>query len=242
MAILSVRNLTKKYDEKSGVFNFNLSVEKNDVVLLLGPNGAGKTTAFKGILGLIPVDKDEITILGTDISKREEVMQHVGAMISKPAFYDYLTGYEHLKLWGLVYKQVDANRVEGMFSKIGLEPAKNKLVGAYSSGMKQRLDLARAIIHEPDLLILDEPFNGMDIESKHDLKKVLKSKLNEGNLGIIISSHMTGDLESMANKVIIIYEGRTLFNGLMTEIIASSLSLEEFYLEKLSLYKSKEVS
>lgn len=242
MAILTVRNLTKKYDDKSGIFDFNLTVEKNDVVLLLGPNGAGKTTAFRGMLGLMPAENTEITLQGIDIGERETVMQHVGAMISKPAFYDYLTGYEHLMLWGLVYKQVDAGRVEGILTQVGLTHAKDKRVGAYSSGMKQRLDLARAMIHDPDLLILDEPFNGMDIEAKHDLKQVLKTKMQSGNKGILISSHMTGDLETLANKVIIIYEGRTLFSGLMTEIVASGLSLEEFYLEKLNRHKHREVS
>ena len=103
--------------------------------------------------------------------------------------------------------------------------------------MKQRLDLARAIIHEPSLLLLDEPFNGMDIEAKFDLKNILKDIQEKTKIGIIISSHMVGELESFANKVIIIYEGQTLFNGLMSDVKKSGLTLEEFYLAKLNLYK-----
>lgn len=235
MKILEVRNLTKKFDDKSGIFNFNMDIETGDVVLLLGPNGAGKTTAFRCILGLVPVRYNSIKVLDVDISDKVEAFKKIGAMISKPVFYDYLTGYEHIKTFGSVYKDVDVN---GVLEKVELLYAKDKLVGDYSSGMKQRLDLARAIMHNPNLLILDEPFNGMDIEAKYNLKKLLKEMQKRDNTGIVISSHMVGDLENFANKVVIVYEGNTLYKGLMCEINNSGLTLEEFYLERLNLYKS----
>ena len=242
MTVLDVQNLTKMYDEKSGILNLNINIKKQDIVLLLGPNGAGKTTAFRGILGLMKVEYDKVDLLGVEVfNDKVKALKKIGAMISKPAFYDYLTGYEHLKILETVYDNVNAERVNHVLKKVGLYEAKDKLVGKYSSGMKQRLDLARAIIHEPYLLVLDEPFNGMDIEAKYDLKKVLKEMQDKNQVGIIISSHMVGDLESFANKVVIIYEGKTLFNGLMSEVRDSNLSLEEFYLEKLNLYKSMEV-
>lgn len=242
MTILSVKALTKMYNEKNGILNLNIEIEKNDIVLLLGPNGAGKTTAFKSILDLTKSKYEKIEILGMNIiDNREESLKKIGAMISKPGTYNYLTGYEHYKILEFIYENVDEKRIDQVLQIVGLSDSKDKLVNSYSSGMKQRLDIGRAIIHKPNLLILDEPFNGMDIEGKYDFKKLLKTMQKSYDLGIFISSHMVGDLESFANKVVIIYEGQTLFNGLMSEIKDSSLSLEEFYLEKLKLYKSKEV-
>ena len=121
MNVLKVQNLTKKYDEKSGIFNLNINIECNDIVLLLGPNGSGKTTAFKGILGLTAVEYETIDILSFDIgTKKVEALKKVGAMVSKPAFYEYLTGYEHLKMLESVYDNVDAFKVDQILKKIGL--------------------------------------------------------------------------------------------------------------------------
>lgn len=236
MKILEVVNLSKKYNERSGVFHFNLEVENNDIILLLGPNGAGKTTAFRSVLGLLEVDYDKIDILNIDV-KQKDSLRKVGAMVSKPAFYDYLSGYDHLRMCEHVYKNVDNYRIDQVLTQVGLIDVKNKAVSTYSTGMKQRLDLARAIVHRPNLLLLDEPFSGMDIEAKHDLKKVLKDLQENSDTGIMISSHMVGDLEHFANKVLIIYEGHTLFQGDMEKVKSTGLTLEEFYLEKIEHYK-----
>ncbi len=239
MTILEVQNLTKVYSKESGIFHFDLKIESGDVVLLLGPNGAGKTTAFRGILGLTKVDYDRITVLQNDMrDNRLACMKKIGAMVSKPVFYEYLTGYENLKLLTHVYENITVISVNNILEKVGLTEAKDKPVSAYSSGMKQRLDLARAMIHNPQLLILDEPFNGMDIEAKYAIKKDLKAMQMKENIGIIISSHMVGDLENIANKVVILYKGNTLYNGPMTEIQQTGLTLEEFYMEKLNLFFS----
>lgn len=242
MAILNVQGLTKKYTETSGIVDFDLSVDKGDIILLLGPNGAGKTTTFKSILGLIEASSIQLDVLGYSMeTDRVKALHHIGAMVSKPAFYDYLTGEQTLVMLKGIYKHVTNERINQIFKDVGLSEAKGKKVGTYSSGMKQRLDLARALVHSPNLLLLDEPFSGMDIEAKHELKHYLKKLQTEYQIGQVISSHMVGDLESFANKVVILYEGFTLFSGDMKDVKASGLTLEEFYLNRIDLYKQKEV-
>ncbi len=240
MSLLNAEQVTKRFSPTSGIENFSLQVEKKDVVLVLGPNGAGKTTAFRSVLGLLPITKGSVTVLGQEIANREKALVGVGAMISRPTFYDYLTGLEHLQMWAMAYANVDNKRIVEVLQLVGLTGAQNKKAGLYSSGMKQRLDLARAILHRPQLLILDEPFNGMDIEFKFELKQVLKSLVENQGIGIVISSHMAMDLEEMATRLVIVYEGHTLFEGPMSVVQDSKMTLEAFYLEKLAVYKGKE--
>ena len=189
MNILKVSNLTKPYDNKSGVFGLDLSIDSGDIVLVLGPNGAGKTTAFQSILNLISSQYAELSVFSKPFD-RIESLKVIGAMISKPVFYEYLTGKEHLTLMSGLYPNVTDQNVEETLRAVGLASAKNKKVSQYSSGMKQRLDLARAIVHKPGLLFLDEPFNGMDIEAKHEIKNLLLQLQNENQMGIVISSHI----------------------------------------------------
>lgn len=225
MNILKIRNLTKAYDSTHGIFDFDFTVDTGDIVLLLGPNGAGKTTAFNSILGLTASTYEEISLNGQALT--EERKKEIGAMVSKPSFYEEMSAYKYLVLFAKIYK-INETRVTEVLEEVGLKNEMNKKIQTYSTGMKQRLDFARAIIHQPKLLMLDEPFSGMDIEAKSDFKKILKSLKNTG---IVISSHMVGDLESTANKVVIVAHGQTLFNGAMSEIKESGLTIEEFYLE-----------
>jgi ABC-2 type transport system ATP-binding protein len=236
MNILKVGNLTKAYDDKCGVFGLDLSVDSGDIVLVLGPNGAGKTTTFQSILGLISSSYSEITAFSKPFN-RTESLQRIGAMISKPVFYEYLTGEEHLRMLSGLYPNVTEVTVGDTLGVVGLGHAKNKRISQYSSGMKQRLDLARAIVHKPSLLILDEPFNGLDIEAKFDFKNLLLQLQKEYEMGILISSHMAGDLEHFANKVLILYEGQTLYSGSFEPIDESGLTLEAFYLKCLDDYR-----
>lgn len=236
MNILKVSDLTKAYDDKCGVFGFDLSIESGDIVLVLGPNGAGKTTTFQSILGLVSSSYSEISVFSKPFN-RTESLQNIGAMISRPVFYEYMTGKEHLSLLSGLYTNVTKANIDDTLSSVGLEHAKDKKISQYSSGMKQRLDLARAIVHKPKLLLLDEPFNGLDIEAKHDMKNILLQLQKDNQIGILISSHMTGDLELFANKLVILYEGRTLYNGSFDMIKESGVTLETFYLNCLEDYR-----
>lgn len=243
MTILNVSDLTKQYKNRRGVFNFDLELKDKDILLLLGPNGAGKTTAFRGILGLTKVESGNVSANHKVLKKDYEgFMKQIGAMVSKPAFYEYLTGYEHLKMLVPYYENVDDNRVQEVLSLVGLESYQDDKVSNYSTGMRQRLDFARAILHKPSVLLLDEPFNGLDIETKAELKDRIKEMKKTQEIAVMISSHMVGDMESLANKVIIIYEGKCLFKGSMKEISATNMSLEEFYLDTIKVYQDKSKS
>lgn len=242
MSVLEVRNLTKNYGDNRGIFHFNIDVNKRDIVLLLGPNGAGKTTAFRGILGLTLVESDKIDLLSIDAKENSlKAVENIGAMFSKPAFYEYLTAINNLKMLLPYYPNIDEESIKSILKEIGLEKNMNEKVKTFSTGMKQRLDFARATIHKPALLLLDEPFSGLDIEVKANLKNRIRQMQKENNTAVIISSHMVGDFENFANKLIVIYEGKTLFAGEMDEVKKTGLSLEEFYLEKLKAIKKVEV-
>lgn len=240
MTMLKVSNLTKEYAKQKGIFDFNLNVNPRDIVLLLGPNGAGKTTAIRSILGLTKADAISIVFNNKDTqSFPTDFLRSVGACVSTPAYYEYMSGYENLKLYSNFYNNVDENRINEVFDIIDLANDKDTKVSKYSTGMKQRLDFGRAILHEPKLLILDEPFNGMDIEQKDNLKGYLKGLTDYIDASVLISSHMVGDLQNFANRVIIIYEGKTLFEGSTSKILEEHESLEAFYLETIKTYKNQ---
>lgn len=238
MNTLRVEGLTKDYGESKGVFGFHLNLKEEDIVLLLGPNGAGKTTAIRGILGLISTDSGDIKYNEDIVGEHPtDFMKSVGAMVSSPAYYEYMTGYENLKLYASFYPSVDDAAISRVLDLVELREAAPKKVAQYSTGMKQRLDFARAVLHNPDLLILDEPFNGMDIEKKAGLKDFLRDRsLNQGAM-TLISSHMVGDLENLANRVVILYEGQVLYDGRVSDIKEEGLSLEDYYLQVIKEYK-----
>jgi len=243
MTMLKVSRLKKEYDKGKGILDFNLSMKDKDIVLLLGPNGAGKTTAIRGILGLTTIDAGSIVFNDKDTTNAPtELLKSVGACVSTPAYYEYMSGYNNLKLYSEFYDNVDNDRILEVLDIVELAEEKDKKVAKYSTGMKQRLDFARAILHNPDLLILDEPFGGMDIEKKANLKGYLTGLTEYNNTSILISSHMVGDLEKFANRVIILYEGKCLYEGTTKAALEEHDGLEEFYLDVIRRYKEEIVS
>lgn len=243
MTMLKVTNLKKEYEREKGILDFNLSMNEKDIVLLLGPNGAGKTTAIRGILGLTTIDAGSIVFNDKDTKDvPTEFLKSVGACVSTPAYYEYMTGYENLKLYSEFYENVKHERIQEVLDIVELDGDKDQKVAKYSTGMKQRLDFARSILHNPKLLILDEPFNGMDIEKKANLKGYLKGLTDYENTSILISSHMVGDLEKFATRVVILYEGKCLFEGAISAVLEEHESLEAFYLATINHYKNNKLS
>lgn len=242
MTMLKVNGLKKEYDKGKGILDFNLSMKDKDIVLLLGPNGAGKTTAIRGILGLTTLDAGSIVFNDKDTRNAPtELLKSVGACVSTPAYYEYMTAYQNLKIYSEFYENVDQARIEEVLDIVDLTDDKNKKVAKYSTGMKQRLDFARAILHNPKLLVLDEPFSGMDIEKKANLKGYLTGLTEYNNTSILISSHMVGDLEKFATRVVILYEGKCLFEGSIKTILEEHEGLEEFYLDTIKAYKDEKI-
>ena len=240
MMTLNIESLTKDYGEEKGVFDLNLRMQSKDIILLLGPNGAGKTTTIRGIVGLTSIDSGKVTYNALDTIKHPtEFLNSVGAMVSVPTYYEYMTAYENLKIYAHFYNHVDEKRVLEVLQFVNLMHSKDKKVETYSTGMKQRLDFARTILHQPKLLILDEPFSGMDIEQKSVLKEYLIKRADQEEQMTIVSSHTIGDFVDIANRVLILYDGKCLFEGPTQSILDSGKTLEEHYLATIKAYRKK---
>ena len=207
-AILKCENLHKTFRKKEILKNVSLELTSGDILGFIGPNGAGKTTTIKLILGLQKIGSGKVIINGHDIQKDfEKAIEKVGAIIENPDLYMYMSGYDNLKLISNLYPNVDEKRISEVINLVGLENRINDKVSKYSLGMRQRLGVAQAILHKPNLLILDEPTNGLDPEGIKDLRELLVKLAKKEGMAILISSHNLAELESFCNKVSIIKNG-----------------------------------
>ena len=205
--LLECQNLCKSFGKKQILKDVSFEIDEGDILAFIGPNGSGKTTTIKLILGLQSIDKGKVTINGFDVKKNfVKSIEKVGAIVENPDTYMYLTGWQNLKLTANLYKDITDEKIKEIVKLVELEGRINDKVSKYSLGMRQRLGIARALINEPNVLILDEPTNGLDPEGIKDLRNLLKKLAKEG-LGILISSHNLAELESFCNKVLIIDNG-----------------------------------
>ncbi|MCI1580949.1 MAG: ATP-binding cassette domain-containing protein [Clostridium beijerinckii] len=217
--ILKTDNLTKQYGTQLSVSNLCISIEERDIYGFIGRNGAGKTTTLKMILGLIPATSGKITVLGKEVNKKDiSYLRNIGSIIEFPSSYENLTAYENLKLHSNYMGLEDKGIIDECLDKVDLLNDKNKKVKNYSLGMKQRLGIARAILHKPKLLILDEPTNGLDPLGIRDLRNFILRLANEDNMTFIISSHILSELELTVTKLGIIEKGILLKEASMNEI------------------------
>lgn len=217
--ILKCENLHKKFGKKEILKGVNVEVEKGDILGFIGPNGAGKTTTIKLILGLQSITSGKVEINGYDIQKNfTKAIEKVGTIVENPDLYMYLSGYDNLKLASNLYKGIGTERIEEVVKLVGLENRIKDKVSKYSLGMRQRLGLAQAILHRPNLLILDEPTNGLDPEGIKELRELLKKLAKEENMAIFISSHNLAELESFCNKVCIIKNGVVIETNSIQEV------------------------
>jgi len=208
--ILELKNVTKKYGKKIIIDNLSLSVESGQVYGFLGPNGAGKTTTIKMIVGLISIDKGNIIINGLDVTKKhEKAMKNIGAIVENPDLYDYLSGMENIQLYSRIHS-IKKDRVNEVIELVDLKSRINDKVKKYSLGMKQRLGLAVALLHNPKLLILDEPTNGLDPAGIKKLRDTLKELAHKENITVFVSSHMLSEMQLMCDKVAIIDGGKII--------------------------------
>lgn len=234
--IIQISGLTKEYSKRKVVDNLSLQAYPGDIVGLIGPNGAGKSTTMKIIMRLIRQTSGVIKIYGNEHKKNEyEVTQKIGFASESPSFYNYLTGYSNLQLMANLYPDVDKKRIDELVEFVGLRENINRKVKTYSTGMKQRLGLARALLNNPNLLILDEPTNGLDPRGMKDIYEILEKLAKERGIAILISSHQLHDIEKICNKIVMIDDGKMLFNGNIEELGGS---LEESY---FSLFREVKV-
>lgn len=205
--ILECQNLCKSFGKKQILKDVSFEIDEKDILAFIGPNGSGKTTTIKLILGLQNIDSGSVKINGYDVEKDfVKSIEKVGAIVENSDTYMYLSGWQNLKLVANLYKGVTDDDLKTIVKTVGLENRIHDKVSKYSLGMRQRLGIARALINKPNLLVLDEPTNGLDPEGIKDLRILLKRLAKEG-MGILISSHNLAELESFCNKVLIIDNG-----------------------------------
>jgi len=213
--ILQVNHLSKQFNHLKAVDDLSLTVNEGDVYGFLGQNGAGKSTTIRMMLTLIAPTAGSIDILGKNVYEhRNEVLRQVGAVIERPDLYKYLSAYDNLaifaKLSGLkVTKKLILDQLE----KVGLHTRAQSKVKTYSQGMKQRLGIAIALVHDPKLIILDEPTNGLDPQGIADMRNLIISLSKDFGKTVIVSSHLLSEIEQMANRMIIIHKGRKITEG-----------------------------
>lgn len=205
--VIEINNLTKSYDNVAVIKSININIVEGTIHALLGKNGAGKTTILKSILGLIKPTSGSIFILGENqlTEKGRNVLKQVGCMIETPGFYPNLTGTENLSIFAKL-RELDKQAVQEALTIVNLPYADSKKFKEYSLGMKQRLAIANAIMHDPDILILDEPTNGLDPSGVIEIRELCKEMKRQGKT-LLISSHILSEVEQVADEVSIIDEG-----------------------------------
>lgn len=227
--IVEVYQLCKNYDQLKAVNNLSFTVNQGDVYGFLGQNGAGKSTTIRMLLSLIRPSSGTVSIFGKDIQKnRSEILKGIGAVIEKPDLYKYLSAYDNLSIFarmsgvkvnpGLLMKQLDM---------VGLADRAQDKVRAYSQGMKQRLGIAVALVHNPQLIILDEPTNGLDPQGIADIRNLIKRLSTEMGKTVIISSHLLSEIELIATRMIIINKGQKIVEGEVAALLDPAHTLVE---------------
>ena len=217
--IIQTTGLSYRYaKDVQTLFDINLHIHKGDIYGFLGPNGSGKTTTLSLLLGLLTHQQGSIEIFGKDIRKhRVEVLRRIGSLIEVPSVYGHLTARENLEVYRPIYG-VHVKRVNEVLEIVGLKDAGKKISKKFSLGMKQRLAIALALLPGPELLILDEPSNGLDPNGIIELRQLVKSLNKEHGMTIVISSHILSEVEKMVSHVGIIYKGTMLFQGTLDEL------------------------
>ncbi|WP_242145913.1 MULTISPECIES: ABC transporter ATP-binding protein [unclassified Bacillus cereus group] len=209
--IIKTTNLTKVYGKQRSVDHLNINVNKGEIYGFIGRNGAGKTTTIRMLLGLIKPTSGKIEIFGEDFTKNQkDILRRIGSIVEVPGFYENLTARENLLINAKIIGVHKKNAIEEALEIVGLQYETKKLVGKYSLGMKQRLGIARALLHYPELLILDEPTNGLDPIGIKEMRKLIKSLAQERNITIFISSHILSEVEQLVDHMGIIHKGKLL--------------------------------
>lgn len=217
--ILKTTNLTKTFKDKNVVSNVNMNIKKGEIYGFLGPNGAGKTTIMKLITNLVKPTEGEIEIFGEKITNTSyEVLKRMGTIIEYPVFYDKVTGRDNLELHCEYMGYHNKEAIDKALDLVDLKDIENKAVKDYSLGMKQRLGIARAILTKPELLILDEPINGLDPIGIKDMRNLLRMLNKEYGMTILISSHILSEIEQIADTIAVINNGRLVEEVSMEEI------------------------
>jgi ABC-type multidrug transport system ATPase subunit len=225
--IIKVNNLSKQFKEIKAVDDLSFTVEEGDVYGFLGQNGAGKSTSIRMLLTLIKPTTGNISIFGKNLfTHRNEILKQVGAIIEKPDLYKYLSAFDNLAIFAKM-SGMKPNRTVllDQLKLVGLEERAFSKVKTFSQGMKQRLGIAVALVHDPKLIILDEPTNGLDPQGIADMRNLILRLSREMGKTIVVSSHLLGEIELVANRMLIIHKGKKIVEGNVAELLDPSKSL-----------------
>ncbi len=240
-SVIEVRELTKSFNEITAVDNLTFTVKEKEVYGFLGENGAGKSTTIRMLLTLIRPTNGEIKIFGLDLSThRKEILERTGAIIEKPDLYKYLTAIENLSLFAVMSGlRLDRNQLMDKLEKVGLGERADSKIKTYSQGMKQRLGIAVALVHDPDLIILDEPMNGLDPQGIADIRNLINHLSKDLGKTVFISSHLLSEMEQVADSLLIIHKGKKIAEGNMHELLSPEQSRIEIETNSASEFVQK---
>jgi ABC-type multidrug transport system ATPase subunit len=215
MSVIKVQGLSKNFGAIKAVDQLSFEVEEGQVYGFLGQNGSGKSTTIRMLLSLIHPSEGHIEIFGQSLTaNRSAILEQVGAVIERPDLYPYLTAQEHLTLFAKLRKQkITGAKIEATLAQVGLLSRANDKVQTYSLGMKQRLGIGIALLHDPQLIILDEPTNGLDPQGIADIRQLIKSLSKDQGKTVLVSSHLLSEIEQIATHILIIHQGKKMAEG-----------------------------
>jgi len=223
-AVVEVRGLHKKFGTLEALRGVNFTVYKGDVYGFLGPNGAGKSTSLRIILDLIRADSGSVRLFGLDYAQhRTEILSRIGCIIEKPDFHGYLSAQTNLELLARISggkkSTPSRKRIQEMIDFVGLSGREHDRVKGFSHGMKQRLGIAQALMHDPDLILLDEPTTGLDPQGIIDMRMLIQKLSREMGKTVVLSSHLLSEIELIATRMLIVHKGQSLKEGSVQELL-----------------------
>lgn len=222
--VIQISSLSKRFKDLLAVDELELHVNRGDVFGFLGPNGAGKSTTIRMMLSLISPTSGTINIFGKSLlENRKEILKNIGAIVEKPDFYQYLPAIKNLEILAKISgKEVSSKRIIELLDLVGLKDRAKSKVKTYSHGMKQRLGIAQALLHDPELIVLDEPTTGLDPQGMKEIRDLILRLSKDENKTIFLSSHILSEIELVANRMIIINKGKKIVEGEVSNLLNSN--------------------
>lgn len=238
--IIEVKHLVKHYGKFKALEDVSFEVYKGDVLGFLGPNGAGKSTTIRALLSLIKPTSGEIKLFGKDpVRDHKYIFSRIGCIVEKPDFYLYLSAQKNLEIFArLTGVELKKNRITEIIDFVGLKGREKDKLKGFSNGMKQRLGIAQTLIHDPELIILDEPTTGLDPQGILDIRNLILQLKNEYNKTILLSSHLLSEIELIANRMVIINKGKTLVQGSVADLLNEQELIVSFTLDDIEKARS----
>jgi len=231
--IIEVSHLVKCFGKFKAVDDASFNVFRGDVYGFLGPNGAGKSTTIRAILSLIKPTSGQIKVFNRDISThRKYILQRIGCIVEKPDFYNYLSAEKNLEVFARISGvAIPKKKVHEIIEFVGLKGREKDKLRSFSHGMKQRLGIAQTLIHDPELIILDEPTTGLDPQGIIDIRNLILQLKNERNKTVLLSSHILSEIELIANRMVIINKGKTIAQGLVNDLLNAGDLIVSFHVD-----------